>query len=60
MNSFSNVKDKFIKYIDKLVDNAKISHTYLIEVGNYEEDFKYVFDFILVKLNSNGTNDQYN
>ena len=50
MNSFSNVKDKFIKYIDKLVDNAKISHTYLIEVGNYEEDFKYVFDFIKMIL----------
>ena len=50
MNNLSNVKNKYIKYIDKLVDNAKISHTYLIEVGNYEEDFKYVFDFIKMIL----------
>lgn len=46
MDDISLVKRNFINYIDKLVDNGKISHTYLVEIGNYDNDFKYVLDFI--------------
>ena len=32
----SIVKRKFIDYIDKIIDNGRISHAYLFEVDNYE------------------------
>lgn len=50
MCDLSLVKSKFISYIDKLIDNSKISHTYLIEVGNYDEDYNFVIDFVKMIL----------
>lgn len=50
MEDVSVVKRNYINYIDKLIKNDKISHAYLIEVDNYEYDFKYVFDFIKMIL----------
>ena len=50
MNNLSYIKKNYIKYIDKLIDNGKISHTYLIEIGNYESDYKFVLDFIKMIL----------
>ena len=50
MDNLSVVKSNFINYIDKLISNGKISHTYLIEIGNYEEDYKYILDFIKMIL----------
>lgn len=46
----SYTKKNYINYINKLVVNKKISHSYLIEVDNYEEDFKYVMSFIKMIL----------
>lgn len=50
MSEVSVVKENFIKYIDKIVVNKKISHAYLIEVDDYLNDSKYIFDFIKMIL----------
>ena len=50
MGNRSVIKDNFINYIDSLVINNKISHAYLIEVDNYDEDLKYIYDFIKMIL----------
>lgn len=50
MEEISTIKKNFIKYIDKLIENKRISHAYLIEIENYDIDFKYVFDFIKMIL----------
>lgn len=46
----SIVKRKFIDYIDKIIDNGRISHAYLFEVDNYEEDLTYIYSFIKMIL----------
>ena len=48
MNSYS--KDRFIKYIDNVIKSKKVSHAYLIEVNNYDEDYNYVLSFIKMIL----------
>ena len=50
MDNNSLVKQNFINYINHVVLNNKISHAYLIEVDNYDEDIKYIFDFIKMIL----------
>lgn len=50
MDDLSLVKRRFISYVDKLVENNKISHTYLIEIGNYDDDYKFVIDFVKMIL----------
>ena len=46
----SIVKKKFIDYIDKIIDNGRISHAYLFEVDNYEDDLIYIYSFIKMIL----------
>lgn len=44
---YTNSKyDKFNDITNNIIDLNKISHAYLIEVNNYEEDIKIVKDFI--------------
>ena len=50
MKDLSVVKQNFIQYIDQLIKNDKVSHTYLIEISNYEEDMKYILDFVKMIL----------
>jgi hypothetical protein len=50
MDELSVVKQNFIHYIDRIVENHKISHTYLIEIADYDLDMKYVYDFIKMIL----------
>lgn len=50
MNEKSLVKSNFIDYIDKIVLNNKVSHAYLIEVDNYDNDIKYIYNFIKMML----------
>ena len=45
MDQTSIVKDKFIKYINHIIQNDKISHAYLIEIGS-EADLYYVYQFV--------------
>ena len=46
----ATVKERFIKYIDSVIDNNKISHAYLIELDDYDKDFTYVMTFIKMIL----------
>ena len=50
MRNLSIVKKKFFDYVDHLVDNNKISHAYIIEVDNYEDNLVDVYDFIKMIL----------
>ena len=50
MGNNSLIKHNFINYIDNVILNNKISHAYLIEVDNYEENLKYIYDFIKMIL----------
>lgn len=50
MDNNSLVKQNFINYINHVVLNNKISHAYLIEVDNYDENIKYIFNFIKMIL----------
>ncbi len=43
---------KFYDYIDNIISNNRISHAYLIEVNNYEEEFNVVLNFVkMIELN---------
>jgi DNA polymerase III delta prime subunit len=57
MNDLSIVKKNYINYIDKIILNNKLSHAYLIEIGNYIDDLKYVYDFIKMILCNISYND---
>ena len=46
MDKLSKVKTRYIEYIDNLIKNKKISHSYLIEVDNYDSDFYFVLSFV--------------
>ena len=46
MDNISVVKKNYIDYINKIIENNKVSHAYLIELNDYEEDMKYIYDFI--------------
>lgn len=46
----SVIKKKFIDYVDKIIDNGRISHAYLFEVDNYERDLDYIYNFIKMIL----------
>lgn len=50
MEEVSLVKKRFIRYIDNVIKNGKISHAYLIELDNYDIDFKYVLSFVKMIL----------
>lgn len=41
-----NSKKNFFEIIHRLINFNKISHAYLIEVDNYEQDFEYILDFV--------------
>lgn len=50
MKDKSIIVNNYINYINKVVENNKLSHAYLIEVNNYEEDLKLIYDFIKMIL----------
>ena len=50
MRSLSIVKKNFFDYVDHIVSNNKISHAYIIEVDNYEEDMIDIYDFVKMIL----------
>ncbi len=44
--------NKFYDYINNIISNNKLSHSYLIEVDNYEDDFNVIIDFVkMIELN---------
>lgn len=50
MSQMSLIKKNYINYINHVIKNSKISHAYLVEVENYDEDFQYILDFIKMIL----------
>ena len=46
----SIVKNNFINYINGIVKNHSVSHAYLVEVNNYEDDLNYIYHFIKMIL----------
>ncbi len=50
MSQMSLIKKNYINYINHVVKNNKISHAYLVELENYDEDFQYILDFIKMIL----------
>ncbi len=50
MDKLSVVKKNYIDYINKIIENNKVSHAYLIEINDYDADKKYIFDFIKMIL----------
>lgn len=50
MDNISVVKKNYIDYINKIIKNNKVSHAYLIELNDYDEDMKYIYDFIKMIL----------
>ena len=39
MGELSIVKKNYIDYIDKIISTGRISHAYLFEIDNYDEDY---------------------
>lgn len=50
MSSISFVHDNFFHYVNTIIENHKLSHSYIIELSNYDDDLKCVFDFIKMIL----------
>ena len=46
MENLSSNKKNFFDFTNKIILNSKLSHAYLIEVGDYELDFNYILSFI--------------
>lgn len=50
----SVAKNRYYNLINSIVNNNKISHAYLIEVDNYDTDYKCIMDFVkMIICNSN-------
>ena len=50
MNEMTNVQKSFIQYIDNIIKNNKLSHSYLIELDDYDESYYYILSFIKMIL----------
>ncbi len=42
----SLVKRKYINYVNNIIKNNKVSHAYLFEIEDYNNDYNYIIDFI--------------
>ena len=50
MNDLVCKQKKFFEIISKIVEFGKLSHSYIIEVNNYEDDLKYINIFMKMIL----------
>ena len=50
MRNLSIVKKKFFDYLDHIIENNKISHAYIIEIDNYNQDMVDIYDFVKMIL----------
>ena len=50
MEKIIGAKKIYIDFIDKIIENKRISHAYLIEVDNYDDDYEYIKIFIKMIL----------
>ena len=51
MSNISSIEQNFINYVDTIILNHKLSHSYLIEVNNYDDDLSYIYSFIKMIFN---------
>lgn len=52
----TSAKKKFYDIINNIVSFNKVSHAYMIEIDNYEEDFNCVLDFVKLILDNKNEN----
>ena len=52
----NSAKKKFYDIINNIVSFNKVSHAYMIEIDNYEEDFNCVLDFVKLILDNKNEN----
>ena len=50
MKNLSVVKKNFFDYMNHVIENDRISHAYIIEIDDYDNDLLYVYDFIKMIL----------
>ena len=50
MRNLSIVKKKFFDYTDHIIENNKVSHAYIIEIDNYDDEMIDVYDFVKMIL----------
>ena len=50
MEELSIVKKNYINYINKIITNNHVSHAYLFEIDNYDNDYVYIINFIKMIL----------
>ena len=50
MRNLSIVKKKFFDYVDHIIENNKVSHAYIIEIDNYDQDMIEIYDFVKMIL----------
>ncbi len=50
MDNSSLIYKNFFSYLNYVIGNHKLSHAYIIELSNYDEDLRYVYDFIKMIL----------
>lgn len=52
----TSAKKRFYDIINNIVSFNKVSHAYMIEIDNYEEDFNCVLDFVKLILDNKNEN----
>ena len=50
MNELRKNQKNFFDIISKIINLNKLSHSYLIEINNYEKDFDYIKEFVKIIL----------
>lgn len=50
MNELTYIQQKFISYIETIMNSDKLSHAYLIELGDSDIDFPFVLQFVKMIL----------
>ncbi len=57
---YSIIKEKFINYVNGIIENDRVSHAYLIEVDDYDSDLFFVYSFIKMILSKKSFEDVNN
>ena len=60
MNDLTYIQEKFVNYIEKIIQSNKLSHSYLIELGDFSLDFPLVLLFVKMILCSEMVDDVEN
>ena len=59
MNNLFKEQEKFFDIAGKIINSNKVSHAYLIEINNYEDDYKYIKHFVkMILCNSSFDSDR--